>query len=114
MNEGQTGQGEPTSGKAYGEMGRALLTPDEVMQLGREKAIVLPPAGRPFHCRGVGYWAIRDEFLPYREGAMQLYYSHPLVIDPNPYMQGARAGTGGGVSNLPHHKTQGNFRANLL
>ncbi len=89
VNEGQTGQGEATSGKAYGEMGRSLLTPDEMMQLGRDKAIVLPPAGRPFQVWGVGYWAIRDEFLPYREGAMQLYYSHPLVIDPNPYRQGA-------------------------
>lgn len=89
VNEGQTGQGEATSGKAYGEMGRSLITPDEVMQLGRDKAIVLPPAGRPFQVWGVGYWAIRDEFLPYREGAMQLYYSHPLVIDPNPYRQGA-------------------------
>lgn len=89
VNEGQTGQGEATSGKAYGEMGRSLLTPDEVMQLGRDKAIVLPPAGRPFQVWGVGYWAIRDEFLPYREGAMQLYYSHPLVIDPNPYRHGA-------------------------
>lgn len=89
VNEGQTGQGEPTSGKAYGEMGRSLLTPDEVMQLGQDKAIVLPPTGRPFQVWGVGYWAIRDEFLPYREGAMQLYYSHPLVIDPNPYRQGA-------------------------
>lgn len=89
VNEGVSGQGEATSGKAYGEMGRSLLTPDEVMQLGRDKAIVLPPAGRPFQVWGVGYWAIRDEFLPYREGAMQLYYSHPLVIDPNPYRQGA-------------------------
>ncbi|MFN3859634.1 MAG: type IV secretory system conjugative DNA transfer family protein [Caulobacter sp.] len=89
VNEGQTGQGEATSGKAYGEMGRSLLTPDEVMQLGRDRAIVLPPAGRPFQIWGVDYWTIRDEFLPYREGAMQLYYSHPLVIDPNPYRQGA-------------------------
>lgn len=84
INEG-TNPGGASHGKAYGEMGRALLTPDEVMQLGRDKAIVLPPAGRPFQVWGVDYWTILDEFLPYRDGAMQVYYTQPLVIDPNPY-----------------------------
>lgn len=88
INEGQTGQGDPTHGKAYGEMGRALLTPDEVMQLGRNKAIVLQPAGRPFMAWGVDYWTIRDEFLPYADTSMRVYYEQPLVIDPNPYRQG--------------------------
>ena len=92
VNEGQTGQGDPTSGKAYGEMGRSLLTPDEVMQLGREKAIVLPPSGRPFMVWGVDYRAIRDEFLPYRESGMRVYYEQPLVIDPNPYHGQGAAG----------------------
>lgn len=89
VNEGTTPQGETTHGKAYGEMGRALLTPDEVMQLGRNKAIVLPPAGRPFLAWGVDYWAIRDEFLLYADSAMRVYYEQPLVIDLNPYRQGA-------------------------
>lgn len=89
VNEGTTPQGETTHGKAYGEMGRALLTPDEVMQLGRNKAIVLPPAGRPFLAWGVDYWAIRDEFLPYADTSMRTYYEQPLMIDPNPYRQSA-------------------------
>jgi type IV secretory pathway TraG/TraD family ATPase VirD4 len=96
VNEG-AGPGGETSGKAYGEMGRALLTPDEVMQLGRDKAIVLPPIGRPFLVWGLDYWRIRDEFLPFRETAMQCYYAHPLVIDPNPYAQ---------ASNEPDYSAQ--------
>ena len=70
-------------------MGRPLLTPDEVMQLGREKAIVLPPVGRPFQTWRVDYRNIRDEFLLYRETTMQVYYAQPLVVDPNPYAQTA-------------------------
>lgn len=89
MNEGTSGQGEATSGTAYGEMGRPLLTPDEVMQLGREKAIVLPPVGRPFQTWRVDYRNIRYEFLLYRETTMQVYYAQPLVVDPNPYAQTA-------------------------
>ncbi|MBK8374963.1 MAG: type IV secretory system conjugative DNA transfer family protein [Sphingomonadales bacterium] len=96
VNEG-AGPGGETSGKAYGEMGRSLLTPDEVMQLGRDKAIVLPPVGRPFLVWGLDYWRIRDEFLPFRETAMQCYYAHPLVIDPNPYAQ---------ASNEPDNSVQ--------
>lgn len=87
INEGVSGQGDATHGKAYGEMGRPLLTPDEVMQLGRDRAIVLPPAGRPYQAWGVDYWVILDEFQPYREGGMRAYYEQPLVIDPNPYRQ---------------------------
>lgn len=90
VNEGTTGQGDATSGKAYGEMGRALLTPDEVMQLGRERAIVLPPTGRPFQTWGIDYTAILDEFTTYRETAMQAFYAGPLIIDPNPYYQPAQ------------------------
>lgn len=90
VNEGTTGQGEATSGKAYGEMGRALLTPDEVMQLGRERAIVLPPTGRPFQTWSIDYNQILAEFTAYRETAMQAFYAGPLIIDPNPYYQPAQ------------------------
>lgn len=89
VNEGTTPQGETTHGKAYGEMGRALLTPDEVMQLGRDRAIVLPPTGRPFQVWGVDYWTLLEQFQPYADTSMRAYYEQPLVIDPNPYRQGA-------------------------
>lgn len=90
VNEGTTGQGDATSGRAYGEMGRALLTPDEVMQLGRERAIVLPPTGRPFQTWGIDYDDILAEFTAYRETSMQAFYAGPLIIDPNPYYQPAQ------------------------
>ena len=90
VNEGTTPQGETTHGKAYGEMGRSLLTPDEVMNLGRDRAIVLPPAGRPYQVWGVDYWTLLEQFRPYAETTMQVYYAAPLLIDPNPWRQQAQ------------------------
>lgn len=85
-NEGTSASGA-TSGKTYGEMGRPLLTPDEVMNLGRERAIVLPPVGRPVLVWGIDYWHICREFERHRDRDMRAYYAQPLVIDPNPYRQ---------------------------
>lgn len=79
-------EGSGTSGTTYGEMGRSLLTPDEVMRrLGRDRAIVLPPEGRPYQVWGVDYWRILDEFQLYADTSMKVYYQPRLAFDPNPY-----------------------------
>lgn len=93
VNEGTTGQGDATSGRTYGEMGRALLTPDEVMnKIPRSKAIVLPNEGRPFQVWRVDYRDILVEFLPYRENAMRCYYGPPIIFDRNPYASETSSG----------------------
>lgn len=50
FNPGGESTGASTT---YGETGRALLTPDEVMTLGREKAIVLHPDSKPHYVRPI-------------------------------------------------------------
>ena len=93
VNEGTTGQGDATSGRTYGEMGRALLTPDEVMnKIPRSKAIVLPNEGRPFQVWRVDYRDILVEFLPYRENVMRCYYEPPIIFDRNPYASETSSG----------------------
>lgn len=85
-SQGSSASGE-TSGTTYGEMGRSLLTPDEVMNLHRSKAIVLPPEGRPILVRPVDHWDFPREFQLFAEGSMQAFLKYPPLTDPNPYYQ---------------------------
>jgi type IV secretory pathway TraG/TraD family ATPase VirD4 len=69
----------------WGEMGRKLLTPDEVMNLGRGAAILLHPYTRPHYLKPVDYWRLETAFGMYRQQRLALYWDPPLALDENPY-----------------------------
>ena len=82
QNPGQTEQGEGTQ---FGEVGRPLLMPDEVLNLGRETAILLHPNSAPHYLRPVDYWNLTTTFEPFKNEYPHLYWQPPLSPDPNPY-----------------------------
>jgi type IV secretion system protein VirD4 len=66
---------------SYGETGRALLMPEEVLNLGSETAILLAPNSRPHYLRPVDYWKLQEAFSMFRASYPQLYW--PLYYDRN-------------------------------
>jgi type IV secretion system protein VirD4 len=84
QNEGPGGAGKGESVN-YGETGRPLLMPDEVLSLGRDVAIVLNPEGRPHYLRPVDYWQIPKAFASLAATYPMLYWEPPLGWDDNPY-----------------------------
>lgn len=86
--EGQNfgpGGGGHSENLNYGETGRPLLMPDEVLALGRDVAIVLNPTDRPHYVRPVDYWRLPDAFAPLASAYPHLYWDPPLAYDDNPY-----------------------------
>lgn len=83
-NEGPGGAGQSESVN-YGETGRPLLMPDEIMNLGRDVAIVLNPIDHPHYLRPVDYWGLPDAFAHLKENYPHLYWQPPLAYDENPY-----------------------------
>lgn len=73
---------------SYGETGRDLLTPDEVLNLGKDVAIVRNPEGHPLYLRPVDYWNLQNEFADL-EG-MRGYFTPSLRWDDNPVLRKAR------------------------
>lgn len=78
-------EGEDGESVSYGETGRPLLTPDEILNLGREVAIVTHPGGDPHYLRPIDYWNLQAAFGQLRERYPGTYWDPPLVYDPNPY-----------------------------
>ena len=66
-----------------GETFRYLLNPDEVLNLGRDVAILLAPNSLPHYLRPVDYWNLQTAFAMYQPACPTLYW--PLHYDPNPY-----------------------------
>ncbi len=87
------GQGSTSSSTSHGQTGRALLTPDEVLNLGRDTAILLAPGERPHYLRPVDYWDLPAAFAHMKEYYPRLYWEPPLSYDPNPYYKPAKTGT---------------------
>lgn len=75
------GQGQSVN---VGETGRPLLMPDEVLNLGRETAILLAPNERPHYLRPVDYWDLPKAFEALQQFYPDLYKDPPLNYDPNP------------------------------
>ena len=80
---GQT-EGESTT---EGETGRNLLNPDEILNLGRDVAIVLNPLVKPQYVRPVDYWNLAEYFPAFRENHPRMFWKPPLKYDPNPYIK---------------------------
>lgn len=74
----------------YGEMGRSLLNPDEVLTLGRDVAITLHPLTARLYLRPVDYWRLEEAFDKLREKHPDLFWKPPLEYDANPYVPGSR------------------------
>lgn len=76
--------GSKTASTSYGETGRSLLTPDEVMHLGRDVAIALQPDDRPHYLRPIDYWNLPNAFSLVKQRCPQLYWDPPLAYDEHP------------------------------
>ena len=106
------------SSTSYGETARPLMTPDEVMALGKAGAIVFRPGHRPHLLQPWDYWGLRSRFA----GLMQQKPDYPMpnldAVDPSPSHKGqnqggsnqgsGNSGGGGGSS------TRGMNRADAL
>lgn len=92
---GQGGKGSTTTG----EMARALLMPEEVMQLGRNLAIAFNPIGWPHILSLANYWELTARFMQARKPADPYWDADFTKSDPNPFRkadQGDSAGNGQG------------------
>lgn len=76
-----------SSSTSYNEMGRDLMTPDEVMRAGRDIAIAFIAGQTPAYLRTLDYWDIADTFSWLRDSTMQKYFEAPFVFQGNPYEQ---------------------------
>lgn len=70
---------------SHGETGRSLLNPDEILNLGKDVAIVLQPSSHPHYVRPVDYWDLPRAFGYLRKDHASLYWEPPLIYDENPY-----------------------------
>jgi len=60
------------------------MTPDEVLNLGSDTAILLAPNSLPHYLRPVDYWDLPEAFSMFQKARPDLYW--PLKFDPNPYI----------------------------
>ena len=85
QNPGGASEGESTT---FGETGRSLLTPDEILNLGRDIAILLNPHRFPYYLRPVDYWNLAETFAHLKTEYAHFYWDPPLTYDANPYAPG--------------------------
>lgn len=81
---------------AWGETGRPLLMPAEIMNLGRNAAIAFQPAGPPLFLEPFDYWDLTTAFSAFKEKYPALYWNPPLRYEANPYHQESREEAGAG------------------
>lgn len=77
-------EGESTT---FGETGRALLTPDEILNLGRDTAILLNPLGAPHYLQPIDYWKLSQIFRYLQFSYPSLYWNPGIAYDENPYIK---------------------------
>ena len=79
----------PTAGQStsYSETGRPLLMPDEIMNLGRDVAILIHPTTYPQYLRPVNYWELTKTYAYLSANHPQFYWTPPLTYDDNPYLR---------------------------
>jgi len=81
---GGSSSGESTT---WSETARDLLTPDEVLALGRDAAIAFESGSRPHFLQPIDYWSLEKAFAHLKKKHPGLYWVPPLQPDPNPYME---------------------------
>jgi type IV secretory pathway TraG/TraD family ATPase VirD4 len=87
-SEGQTigPNGRAQEGKStnFGEMGKDLLSPDQILQLGKNAAILLETGTLPQYIRPVDYWDLPKAFAGLKDSCPHLFWDPPLQWDQNP------------------------------
>jgi len=79
-----------SAGMTYGETGKQLLSPDEIINnLGRDVAILLGPGSPPRYLRPVDYWQLPAAFSMFRDLDPAMFWKPPLQYDPNPLIEGS-------------------------
>ncbi len=80
------GQGGGSSGTSttLGKTGRPLLMPDEILQLGRNTAILLGPNSKPRYLRTVDYWDLTKAFAHLEKRYPGMYWKPRITWDENP------------------------------
>ena len=86
----KAGETEGTS-TSYGETGRALLTPDEIMLLGKNTAILLNPDTRPHYLHPVDYWNLQSAYKHLEKSRHKTYWDPTLSYDRNPAVNNSTA-----------------------
>jgi type IV secretory pathway TraG/TraD family ATPase VirD4 len=82
-NIGQSG-GSTGHSTSFGQTGRPLLMPNEIINLGRDVAILLAPNTLPHYLRPVDYWKLPEAFSSLQQFYPDLYKDPPLNYDTNP------------------------------
>ena len=84
---GDRGTSGETSSEStsHGETGRSLLTPEEILTLGRAEAILLSPFEKPHRLLPVDYWDLDRHFSHLRIDYPKLFWNPTLSYDRNPY-----------------------------
>jgi type IV secretion system protein VirD4 len=79
------GGGSSGTSTTLGQTGRPLLMPDEILNLGRDTAILLAPGTKPQYLRPIDYWRLTEAFANMREFYPHMYWDPiPLKWDENP------------------------------
>jgi len=73
------GGGSTGTSTSHGKTGRPLLMPNEIMNLGRDAAVLLAPNSKPRFLRTVDYWDLTKAFPDVKQ-----YKVPPLTWDKNP------------------------------
>ena len=85
----QAGQTEGTS-TTLGETGRSLFTPDEIMLLGKNTAILLTPDTRPHYLHPVDYWKLTSAYEHLSGSHSHLYWNPSVTYDQNPAVENSQ------------------------
>ncbi|HXR75367.1 MAG TPA: type IV secretory system conjugative DNA transfer family protein [Bryobacteraceae bacterium] len=104
-----TGESQSSGGKGgsvgqsinYGQTARPLMMPNEILNLGRETAILLAPSGNPHYLRTVDYWDLAKAFMYLSVVRPQLYHDPPLMWDRNPLLPSSQGSQQGKAQSPP-------------
>ena len=81
---GPSGHAQEGKSTTYGEVQRDLLQPSEILNLGKNVAILIAPGSLPKYLRPVDYWQLPEAFVMFRNSSPKLFWDPPLFYDPNP------------------------------
>ena len=90
-SEGQTigPNGRAQEGKStnFGEMGKDLLSPDQILQLGKNAAILLETGTLPQYIRPVDYWDLPKAFARLKDSCPKSFLGPAVAVGPEPQFQ---------------------------